>query len=75
MLFGLRRIRACKTNSMIELSFSLLIPMISDAAVTTIQKIGLERRSVMFDDVMDNDSGRSGHTVPTIANGDLGSTV
>ena len=53
---------------MIELSFSLLMPIISDTAVTTIQKIGFEKRSVMFDDVVNNDSLRARVTVPAAVN-------
>ena len=52
--------------------FSLLMPMISEAAVTTIQKIGLESRSVAFDDVMRTMTvGGGTFTVRTIVNGDL----
>ena len=49
------------TSSTIELSFSLLMPMISDAAVTTIQKTGLESKSAMFTKRKDRQRHSKGH--------------
>ena len=42
--FGLNRWMVCRTNSITELSFSLLIPMSSEAAVKTIQNQGSCRK-------------------------------